>query len=478
MSKILLANIFVYGRGLLFSRVLGLFRDVLIGLVFGVGAGSDILLILLTVPDFLAGVLLGSAIQLVLVPYFQLNSKKVLVRRLVNSMVGTTALSVFAFFLLAIFKSKIFSFFMPSYSIDEITGFTGIFGSYLILGFSSLMIINSPLRAFLHSQKRFNVLGLENIFFNMCVILGTSYYWFTHQLNFLFIFVSIGFISRFLWLFFNSRIILNKELLVNDIQHTKKIEFPVLPILMSSLFTTFAITGPVLIRSFINTFGEGWASKFIYANRFVDIGMMALVTVSGAVVFSELSEQLKYSTDNVFKYFRRIILQILILITVLGVIFSNLILTRISLLSDFLDIFVILCAFIPIRIFLHYFNLILMASNRNITSGSLTLLGTLVSFLVYKNVIISNSIFGIFELQIIIFSPIAILFMFICIKLSPKSILSLIVFISTYIMFYLYFGYNFKIIMQLALVAIIALFNQEYNLDKKIFKIFNRIKKP
>jgi len=461
MSKAVLKNTFQYGGGLLASRFLGLFRDVLIGAAFGLGFSSDTLLVLLTVPDFLSDFLLGAGIQLALVPYLQIDDPKEARSRFKKCFLSVFVLAALVGAAVLFYKKELIQFFLPSYSFEQVAGLYGSTQTSLMILLSSLMLLNSPLRAFLHAHKKFKVLGLENVCFNLIMVSGVAVYYFVQNITVLIVFVFMSFFSRSLWLLYNCVHTLKTNDFTDSPLNDENAKLPLADSLFSSIFTSFLILGPILLRSYSNTLGEGWVTSFVYANRIVEMALMVFITILGSIVFSELPAQIKANKDNVLTWFGHTFLWFLPLVAFTGYFLMKPLMAVAGDFKPHLMIFTLLALFIPIRLFLYYYNLILMASKNNKISGFMTLLAGLISYLIYTQTEFSTSVSSLLNLQAILFYPLAFLFALYLLKTSKKLFPALSFLALIYLSFHLFENFG-SLMTHFASIIIVCIFSVCY----------------
>lgn len=387
MSKNVLSNILIYGKGLVSSRALGLIRDLTIGISLGVGLESDILLVALTIPDFIANVSFGSGAQLALLPFFQKFDKATAIQKLIKIM-RVLCLTTLPFAVaLIVFQDNILHFFLPAYSYEQTTQFFSRFHTSLLLVISALMLIAVPLRSYLQAHKDFKNLGLENVIFNLFILMGVFTYFLTKNHTLLLSFVLLSFLLRIFWLVWSVQSFLVRHE-ITVISNTKTtFELPTTQIINSSVFTAALVIIPVIIRSFSTYLGEGWATKFIFANRLVDAALLIFTTIIGSVVFSEIPEMIKSSRAKLMEVFSLIVLYLLPTVGVLGFAATFFILNQISIehvLYDYLYVLLALSVFIPARLFIHYYNLVLIADGKSAISAATAIIAAIASALIYK----------------------------------------------------------------------------------------------
>jgi peptidoglycan biosynthesis protein MviN/MurJ (putative lipid II flippase) len=391
MSKSLLSNILIYGKGLLSSRVLGLIRDLAIGLSLGINAKSDILLVALTIPDFIANVSLGGGLQLSLLPYFQKLGTGNAFGKLQQTLKNISFVVVPFFALLFIFKADIIKVFLPAFTIDEVHSQLSQMSIGLLLLISALMIYAAPMRSFLQANKDFKSLGLENVLFNIAIISGVLFHHITGLRSVLLLSIFFGFSVRLIWLFINVLKVSNQNMnpIIEEEPASVKdtTQFPFKEASYSHLFSMALISMPVIIRSFSTYLGDGWATKFIFANRLVDAAMLIFTTVIGSVLFSELPKMLKDSRQKTIKIFSFASLYLLPALALLGFTITYLAMMFLEPTSEaygYLYILVALSVFIPARLAVHYYNLILIADDKSAVSAAVALASASISFAVYK----------------------------------------------------------------------------------------------
>jgi peptidoglycan biosynthesis protein MviN/MurJ (putative lipid II flippase) len=105
LNKDIFLSSFIVTFGLLLGRLFGFLREVLIASKFGISSESDIATILLTIPDFLVGLIAGGALSAVLIPEFQ---KIENMRLKINFLIKSSILLILALTLICFFFRYIF----------------------------------------------------------------------------------------------------------------------------------------------------------------------------------------------------------------------------------------------------------------------------------------------------------------------------------------------------------------------------------
>ena len=168
MLKAILISSMVLNVGLLLGRFSGLIRQSFIGNAFAVGDESDVVVFMLTVPDFLVNILMGGALGAVLIPVFSKNqeqAKKLLYQALLLFGVLSCILSFFLFW-----QSDVLVWALTGWNGEKAESASRAFGYVVIL--IPLTVMAGGTTAFLHYKDKFALPSLGTLIINTSIILG------------------------------------------------------------------------------------------------------------------------------------------------------------------------------------------------------------------------------------------------------------------------------------------------------------------
>lgn len=285
MLKALLVSSIVLNLGLLLGRLSGFAREMFVANAYGATADADVVVLMLTVPDFLVNILMGGALGAALIPEFTRYPER------------SRGLLYQAFLLLgAIFliiacgfywqSEMLVNLLVPGFSSDQVARASEALR--WVIWLIPLTVLAGVVTAYLHSQNRFAVAALGTLIINCSIICGLylSYSGYG-SLYLVALFVLIGGGVRLLSqlvvvkctfspIHGLSKIYINRELLVRYGQ----------AMLSGGALLLF----PVAARAIGSYYPEGSVALLNYATRLIEFPLAVAVTFVAAILFPRLSK--------------------------------------------------------------------------------------------------------------------------------------------------------------------------------------------
>lgn len=270
--------------GLLLGRGLGLFRELLLAGNVGTGNTADIIVALITLPDIAISILLGNSLAAVFIPTIKsLDPSK----RFGYFLKLSAWLGAFFFLIsfLTVFNVNVIGkIILPSSqnSPEFLHELSWVIWAVPVLA------LNAVSRVFLQAENRFTLLGMENVLFNICIILGILLFTKNPSLHLISLTVLIGAVFRWALQFIQIWTLYSKNLTGYKT-----------PIQLSDLhrYNLALVTGlmvqllPIYGRSITSSFErEGALAIYNYAYKFIEFPMALGISVISTLIFPKLTE--------------------------------------------------------------------------------------------------------------------------------------------------------------------------------------------
>lgn len=270
--------------GLFLGRTLGLLRELVIAVNIGSNTTADIIIGLITLPDIVVNILLGNALASVFVPAIK---KLPITQRLdyfykLSAKLGSITLCVVA---LAWWKIDFLAnLILPSSAIKT------DFQQQLmwIICAVPLIALSAVSRVFLQAENKFTLLGLENVIFNIILILGI--FAFSQKPTFELISLSVLIGSALRWALQTVQVWLTYK-------QENKLQAPAITWVYFKRYSLALVTGifiqllPIYGRSIASFYmHEGALSIYNYAYKFIEVPMALGITVISTILFPKMSE--------------------------------------------------------------------------------------------------------------------------------------------------------------------------------------------
>lgn len=292
MIKALLLSSLAMNFGLFLGRLSGFAREAFIATTYGATAQADIVVLMLTVPDFLVNILIGGALGAVLVPEFTQHpeeARKLLYQALLFFGIVFSGVAAGLYWQ----TDTLVTLLAPGFAKAQAT--QAAIALSWVIWLIPLTVLAGVVTAFLHAKNRFAVAALGTLIINTTIIVGLLLVYFGYgSLQLVAIFVLFGGLLRMLSQLLQVRPVwsplaslypgrLNKTLLIRYGQ----------AMLSGSVLLLF----PVVLRALASYEGEGSVALFSYATRLVEFPLAIAVTFLAAVFFPRLAQS--FSSDPV-----------------------------------------------------------------------------------------------------------------------------------------------------------------------------------
>ena len=287
IKKIALSG-FVLFFGLMLGRILGLVRDIYLASKFGTSIESDILIIILTVPDAIFSLIASGAISASLIPEFKKISREDGVSLLLISSLLFFIFSILIILTLNSQDGLLVKIFSPGISLE----YSPLLQEYLskVNWLIPLTILAGVSTAFLHSKDKFFISSIGSAIINIFILIGLFLTAKNIQnLNILIAFILIGGSIRWisqLWIIRKDLLLIGKiklQLINKYIFHRY---------FYAVLSGGLLILYPVVARSFASFSDEGSISIVNYSLKLVEVPANVAVTVLSIVILPKLSQML------------------------------------------------------------------------------------------------------------------------------------------------------------------------------------------
>jgi putative peptidoglycan lipid II flippase len=285
------SGIFLF-LGLLLGRFLGLFREIIIAKEIGANLSADIIIALITLPDIFIGIFIGNSIAAVFTPKI----KSLEIEKRFGYFLKLSSLFFLAFLGLTIvsyiYVEKIAFWILPAAhdSLDLIHQLKWILWAVPMLA------LNAVSRVFLQAENRFALLGLENVIFNLVIIIGL--YLFTSNFDYRDISYAI-LIGAFLrWIFQILQV--SKMYQIGLQGFTEKVQTRDLLRYKVALSTGLLLQlVPLFGRSIVSYYeGSGGLSIYNYAFKAIEFPMSLAISIVSVIVFPKLAESISQNDSS------------------------------------------------------------------------------------------------------------------------------------------------------------------------------------
>ncbi|NOH70305.1 hypothetical protein F0225_02980 [Vibrio pectenicida] len=272
--------------GLILGRLSGFYREIFIAANLGASQTSDLVILLLTTPDFLVNLLVGGALSMALIPEFKSLGKEKAKTLYVQVLFSSGFMFLIISLLLSINSNHLLGVLAPGIknliSIDVENFFR------LSLFSIPFTVLSGVTTAYLHYKEKFLIASLGTLIFNVIVLIFLKISILYNTDILLFVAVGVVFASFFRFLIFNIKMdlhpikcLLNKNLIS--------------PNLIGRYFQCIFSGGfffiiPVALRSFSSNFGESEISIINYSTKLVEFPLGVLITVFSVIFFPKLAK--------------------------------------------------------------------------------------------------------------------------------------------------------------------------------------------
>lgn len=294
MNSALFASILI-SLALLLGRFSGFLREFLLASRLGSSASADAAILLLTLPDFMVGLLLSGGVSAALLPVLKQHNgtdRLHLIRR--SGLVIALGFAVLAL-LFAVFAEGVIRLFIPRVDFSELTGFIVAFNISLVaLPVGALIGVSA---SYLNAMGRFTIPGLGVLIFNgtICAYLALPFVDPRHLTGF----AAVVLLATILRLLFQ----------LSFMPETMRALQATPPSRPSRLFRKFIVGtlgfsvivgASVVFRSLHAKSGEGQMAIFNYALKLFELPA-ALLIAPVAIVLLQILSGLDHADNKLFE---------------------------------------------------------------------------------------------------------------------------------------------------------------------------------
>lgn len=324
MKKLFISGLFV-SLALFLGRISGFLRELFIASSFGVSKTSDLIIVLLSIPDVLVNLLVGGALGMILVPELKKYPQEL--ARILYLQVLYLCIIVFLIvaLLLSLFSSELMYFFAPGLDANYIFSYQ----IYLKISLVAipLTVAAGVTTARLNSQEKFVLPALGTLIFNIVLVVAIWLASKQNEVSSLYVLsfgIIISAIIRWGGFIANDKFFLFDKNVFSHWLMSFKLFRKYIYCVFSSGFL-FII--PVVVRATSSKQGEGMLSISNYAMKLVDFPLAVCLTVFSIIFLPKLSSLHVDRNDEQFAKLYWVSISAVIffslLITVAMIVFSN-----------------------------------------------------------------------------------------------------------------------------------------------------------
>lgn len=304
--------------GLVLGRMVGFLRDVFIASEYGSTETSDVVIVLLTVPDFLVGILVGGALTVVLIPEFKkLGGSSIsymfFIRSKLMLLIAFSIVSLCVYWLAV----PVLQLIAPGFTAEQINYTAPLFR--IVIWLVPLTVVAAVVTAYLQANNRFSISSFSTFIFNIIILVSIVLSnRFDEPIFVIAISVLIAGLVRWLALYYFAP---KYKIQFKDIK-VKKINYELLRHYVRAVFSGgFLLLIPFIARSLSTYAGDGSVSNVNYSLKLVDFALTISVMVIVTGVYPLIAEY--YAKNR--EMFTNIIVSIIKLMLVVSVIMAAII---------------------------------------------------------------------------------------------------------------------------------------------------------
>lgn len=281
--------------GLLLGRLSGFLRESLLASRLGTSASADAAILILTLPDFMVGLLLSGGVSAALLPVLKQHNgtdRLYLTRR--SGLVIALGFAVLAL-LFAVFAEGIIRLFIPRVDFSELTGFIVAFNMSLVaLPVGALIGVSA---SYLNAVGRFTITGFSVLIFNgtICVYLALPFVNPRH----LTVFAAVVVLATILRLLFQLSFMPETMRALRETPPSWPPRF-LRKFVVGTLGFSVIVGASVVFRSLHASSGEGQMAVFNYALKLFELPA-ALLIAPVAIVFLQILSGLDHADNKSFE---------------------------------------------------------------------------------------------------------------------------------------------------------------------------------
>jgi len=287
--KAILISSMVLNVGLLLGRFSGFIRQSFIATAYGDSSEADVVIFMLTVPDFLVNILMGGAFGAVLIPVFSKNqeqAKKLLYQALLLFGALSCILSFFLFWQ----SDVLVSLLTPGFDGEKAQSASRAFGYVVIL--IPLTVMAGGTTAFLQYKDKFALPSLGTLIINTSIILGLYLvYRGVGGIQLLAMFVIAGGVVRLATQLYVSKPTMNVSPWLLESSFFKHY-------CRAMLTGSILIFFPVIAKAVASYSPDGSYATMDYALKLVQFPLVIAVTFIATVFFPRLASSFQSDTKT------------------------------------------------------------------------------------------------------------------------------------------------------------------------------------
>lgn len=264
MSRNLFNATVFLSAALLLGRLSGMVRELIIGNKLGATADTDAVLLMLTLPDLLVGLILSGGFSAVLVPAFRRAAPAQRTAQARKTALFSLLVGLFLAIAIASFTAPVLGFLAQTLDYDDLPGFGFAFQvSLLTIPLAALI---GCITAYLHSVGKFSVAAVSVVVFNLVIAFYVA-----------FMAVPVGYIAFSICLLtaMSIRMLVQMaqapEIFRTQAQNAQFDEGTLKRFLQAVLANGLIVAVPLLFRSLHSAGGEGYLSQFNFAIRLYEL---------------------------------------------------------------------------------------------------------------------------------------------------------------------------------------------------------------
>lgn len=326
MIKTLVLSSLALNIGLLLGRLSGFAREAFIAATYGATTQADIVVLMLTVPDFLVAILMGGAMGVMLIPEFSQrpnSAHQLLYQSILFFGAFFALLSAVLYWQMHVFVTLL----APGFGEEKISAAIAVLD--WVIWLIPLTVMSGVVTAFLHAENKFFIAAIGTLIINCFIIVGLVSAFISDGSLFLVAgFVLLGGCVRLLSQLLQVRLHWAPILSLMPWRLSNVLILRYGQAMMSG---SMLLLFPVVARAMASYEGDGSVALFNYATRLIEFPLVIAITFLAAIFFPRMAKT--FSCD--LKQHKQLIhygLQITLGISIVAAI------TLISLNDDYTDI--------------------------------------------------------------------------------------------------------------------------------------------
>lgn len=265
------------------GRVAGFFREIFLAHTYGANVVADLAIYTLTLPDILVNIFLSGGLTVALIPLISKNIERI---GAIFFQISVLVLSLFTLIAICIvlFPSVSLIFLAPGLFLSSV-GLS--FWQSIFLGLAIILTAFSGVTgAILNAQNKYLIAGAGTLIFNTFIIFfiyvdsvsqSPALTWFCAG-------VALGALVRVL-----AQLLSLPAITYKDCKYEWLLSFKFLKAFVYGLASTSILVAlPIIIRSGISMFGDGYLSLFNYSLKLVELPNAILISSAITIAYPKL----------------------------------------------------------------------------------------------------------------------------------------------------------------------------------------------